>query len=88
MEVLESHDVPDVLFFLLVVYSLEAEMAESLHDFLWCIEMHAFLCTEHNGGRQSESSKCDSMGPFRHRHTKKENPHGCAYKSVNTEWFN
>lgn len=59
-----------------------------MHDFLWCIEGHAFWYTEHNGGRQSESSKCDSVEAFRHRHSKKENPHGYAYKSVNTEWFN
>ena len=51
-------------------------------------EKQEFLCTEYTGGRQSESSKCDSMGPSRHRQTKKENPHGCTCKSLNTQWFN
>ncbi len=51
-------------------------------------ERQEFLCTEYTGGRQSEPSKCDSMGPSRHKQIKKENPHGCTCKSMNTQWFN
>lgn len=69
-------------------YSLAAEMAEIMHDLLWCMERQRFVCTGHKGGRQRESSKCDSKGPFRDRQTKKENPHGCTCKSVNKERLN
>lgn len=69
-------------------YSLAAEIAESMRDLLRCRERQEFLRTEYTGGRQSEPSKCDSVGPSRHRQTKKENPHGCTWKPMNTQRFN
>lgn len=46
------------------------------------------MFAEYTGGRQSEPSKCDTVGPSRHRETKKEHPHGCTCKTVNTQLFN
>lgn len=45
-------------------------MAENMHDLLWYREKHEYLCTEYTGGRQSELSKCDSVGPSRHKRKK------------------
>lgn len=39
----------------------------------------------YTGGRQNESSKCDSQRPPKNRQTKKENPHGCIGKTTNTQ---
>lgn len=45
----------------------------------------SFLCTEYTGGRQSEPSKCDSMGPSRHRRTKKGKIHMDAHANAWTQ---
>lgn len=66
-------------------------MAESMRHLLWFIQRDTCLCSGHKVGRQSESSKCDSAGAFRHRQVKKEkstwmNSQICEQRRVQKEY--
>lgn len=57
--------------FIVIVVLFAPEMAEVCTTCCGAWKGEGFLCMAHKGSRPFESSKCDSMGPFRHRQKKR-----------------